>query len=141
MKIKVVKQIDKKIRAFQDKEWEIADTEHYGKPHSDWSTKRSAIIAYEGDNIIGTLELDTKAGVTEVATLLVSSEKRGGGVGTALLEKAEAIAKEHHSHKLYLITGKGWKAEKFYQKHGFIPTGTLPKHYLKHDFVSYTKFI
>lgn len=140
MKIKVVKQTDKKIKDFEKKEWDLADEEHYGR-RTDWDSKHVMLVAYEGNEVVGTLKLRIKLGVAEIKTLLVSSEKRRQGIGSTLLQKVETIAKEHHVHKLFLITGKGWASENFYQKHGFIATGSLLKHYMKHDFIEYTRYI
>ncbi len=112
MNIKIFKKANKKIRDFEKKEWDIADQEHYGKI-LDWNAKKFTIVAYEKTDIVGVLEFSIKVGVADIQTLIVSSTQRGQGVGSTLLHKAEEIAKKNEAHKLYLITGKGWRAEDF----------------------------
>ena len=58
-----------------------------------------------------------------------------------LIEKAGEDAKKKGVHKLYLTTGDGWKSVEFYKKLGFIQTGELKKHYLKHDWLEFSKFL
>lgn len=140
MKIKVLKKASKNVYSFEKAEWDIADKEHYGEI-LDWHSKKFAIVAYEKNTIIGALEFHIKVGVAEIETLIINSSYRGKGVGTALLQKAEELAKQNNAHKLYLITGKGWQAEEFYKNFGMTQTGELPNHYVKHDFVGYSKFI
>ena len=55
--------------------------------------------------------------------------------------KAENFGKKLGAHKVYLKTGKGWEAEKFYQKLGYKNVAILRKHHLKKDFVVYEKEI
>lgn len=140
MNIKVIEKADENILAFEKAQWAIADTEHYGVP-KDWNPKKFVIVAYEDTKIVGSLEMQVKVGVAEIETLIVADTQRGAGVGTSLLQEAEKIAKENNAHKLYLFTGKGWKAEAFYQKYGMQPTGELKDHYAHNDYIEYCKFI
>ena len=140
MKLKVLKKVSKKLHDFEKAEWDIADQEHYSQVLN-WNSKKFAVVAYEKNKIVGALEFHIKVGVAEINTLIVDSSNRGKGIGTALLQKAEEIAKQNNAHKLYLITGKGWGAEKFYKTFGMNKTGELSNHYVNHDFVGYSKFI
>lgn len=140
MNIKILKKINKNIRGFEEKEWEIADKEHYGQSY-DWHHKNFVLVAYENDTIIGTLEFHVKVGVAEISTLIVASTQRRKGIGITLLQEAEKIAYKHNVHKMYLITGKGWKAENLYKSFGMTQTGDMPNHYANRDYVEYSKFI
>jgi ribosomal protein S18 acetylase RimI-like enzyme len=57
------------------------------------------------------------------------------------MERAEAIAKQYKLHKVYLDTGKNWKAAKFYESLGYKKTGELPKHLEQQDYIEYSKFL
>ena len=53
---------------------------------------------------------------------------------------AEEFGKKLGAHKIWLITGKDWSENNFYQKLGFKKGGILPKHNFKKDYVIYSKF-
>lgn len=140
MNIKVVKRKSKSMITFSEEEWAIADTEHFGKP-SRWREGHYYIKSLQHNTIVGLLHFSIKAGVIEIITLIVSHKNRDQGIGRSLVEKLEAIAREKNEHKIYVITGEGWKSNMFYEKMGFIKTGELKNHLLKKDWVEYSKFI
>ncbi|MBP9719371.1 MAG: hypothetical protein KBD46_02795 [Candidatus Levybacteria bacterium] len=57
------------------------------------------------------------------------------------MKRIEKVVLEENCHKIYLETGQGWKAEKFYTALGFEKTAALKNHYHKKDFVIYTKYL
>ena len=140
MRLNIVKRRTPSIARFNKKEWRNADTEHYGRPQ-DFSETQFRIVAREKNGIIGSLKLRIKLGVCEVQSIIVGKKLRGTGVGSALMEKAEQIARKRGIHKLWLETGKGWAAEKFYRKLGYRKNTVLPKHYAKRDFILYEKML
>jgi N-acetylglutamate synthase-like GNAT family acetyltransferase len=140
MTIKVTKKLGKAVLDFYKKQWANADVEIYGKAQ-DWTPIPYSITAYDGKEILGSLDIKIKVGVAEIETLIVSDDERGHGIGTQLFVKAEMLAKKHRAHKLFLSTGKDWMAEGFYEKQGMKVTGTLENHFDHHDFVQYSKFI
>ena len=73
--------------------------------------------------------------------LIVAHDKKGQGIGKLLTLKAEEFGKKLGAHKAHLITGKDWKAAKFYEKLGYKKIATLSKHHFKQDFVVYEKFL
>lgn len=138
MKIKFVRSHTKAIGKFNDKEWQIADIEHYGA-RLRWTATETRIVALDGTKIVGSLKLNIKRGVCTVETIIVAHDRQGEGVGTALMQNAESFAKRHGTHKMQLETGKGWKAEKLYKKLGYKKIADLKEHYEGQDFVLYTK--
>ena len=51
----------------------------------------------------------------------------GGGVGSALLDAAEALSRERSASHLYLlVTTDNARARSFYQRHGYRHVGDLP---------------
>lgn len=140
MKIKVLKRSNKKLKEFETEEWKGADKEHYGR-NIDWHPKEFYLAAIEKGEILGSLNFRIQVGVAEIKTLIVARTKQGRGIGKALVQKAEEIARKNNAHKLYLISGKGWDAVEFYKKLGFENTGESLHHYAKHDFLHLTKFI
>lgn len=140
MQLRVQKRRTKAVAAFNDREWPKADREHYGSV-ARWSAEEFRIVMRDKNAIIGTLHLTIKRGVCEINALIVGKSARGLGVGTALMHRAEEIAREKRAHKMYLETGKGWDAEPFYRKLGFRKNSILPNHYFGTDFVLYEKML
>jgi GNAT superfamily N-acetyltransferase len=71
-------------------------------------------------NILYTVSTALGARVGILEDMVVSSEKRGSGIGSKLLERALEFAKEQGCQRITLLTDHDNEgAHKFYQKHGF----------------------
>lgn len=140
MKFSVTQKKSKKAAEFSKKEWEIADIEHFGKA-SGWKEEGFYIQAIDKNEVVGLIHYLLKGGVMEISSLIISHKHRGEGIGSKLISKVEEIAKKEDIHKMYLITGEGWKAEDFYQKMGFEKSGELKNHYLHKDWIIYSKLL
>jgi ribosomal protein S18 acetylase RimI-like enzyme len=139
--IKQLKGKSKKVAEFSKREWPIANEEHHFGHDFQWKTENFNYVAYDGNDVAGSLAMKVEVGVAYIETLIVGKDYRGKGVGKALIAKAEETAKEHKAHKIHLITGKTWSAVKFYESAGYKVTAELPNHYNHFDFVELTKFI
>jgi GNAT superfamily N-acetyltransferase len=140
MEVRVVDSRSKEIAEFNDREWPKADLEHYGAVEK-WREDVVEIAAYEKDAIVGTLQLTISRGVCKINALIVAHNAQGKGIGTALMQKAEELAREEHAHKIWLDTGKGWQAEPFYLKLGYTQNTILPNHYFGKDFILFEKML
>lgn len=138
--IKIIKSTSKELKQFGKEEWALVNIEHYGK-NLDFNQKDFVFKATEDGKIVGSIKFSHEAGVLYIAYLIVAHDKRGLGIGKDLMLKAEENAKILKAHKIYLVTGMGWKAEKFYQALGYKQTGILKNHNFHEDFVAYEKFI
>lgn len=138
--IKVSASTNKELKEFGEKEWSLVNIEHYGK-NIDYQQKDFVFKATENGKIVGSIKFSHEAGVMTIDYLIVSHDKRGLGIGKNLMSKAEDEAKRIKAHKMYLVTGKGWEAEKFYQTLGYKQAGILKDHNFHEDFVAYEKFI
>ena len=138
--IRITKSTRPQIKSFNEKEWHGVDIEHYGKVVH-WDEQNFLYKATEDDKIVGTIRGKHESGVVYIATIIVAASQRGKGIGRLLMQKAEEFAKKKGAHKMYLTTGKDWKAGKFYESLGFEKTADLPNHHFHKDFVIYTKFI
>lgn len=128
------------IKRFHHKAWQEADREHYG-PKDKWISKFFVLKATEKGKIVGTIKAQYDAGVVYIQQVIVASNKRRLGIGEKLLQELVKRTKRLGAHKLFLLTGKNWEACRFYEKLGFKKIISLPKHYLKREFVIYSKFI
>ena len=84
------------------------------------------IVEYdEYGNIAGGLIGGTYWGWMYVDILWVREDRRGRGIGTALLREAECEARRRGCHHVHLDT-MSWQAPEFYKKYGYEVIGTLP---------------
>jgi len=140
MPIKISPASESAIAQFNKRTWRQSNKEHYG-PGARWKSKLFVLQAKENGRIVGTLKAQYDAGVVYVKQLIVSKDKRRLGAGRKLMAELVKRAKPLGAHKLFLFTGQGWSACKFYEKLGFKKAGKLPRHYLKREFVIYSKLI
>ncbi len=140
MGVDVTKATKGEIKAFDERAWHGENIEHYGKP-VEWVEKKFVFKATENGKIIGAIKGKFEVGVIYINTLIVDKSKRRQGVGRQLIERVEKFGKQLHAHKIFLFTMEEWKASQFYKSLGYRKTGNLPKHYLKKNFVIYSKLI
>ncbi len=141
MKINVTNATDDAIKAFTKKEWKIADKAHYGHD-VDWNDSSTYYLrAMEDNQIVGVLYLVVRHGVAEVKDILVAHNLQGKGIGKQLMLKAEEIAKQEGSHKMFLQTGEDWDAKYLYESLGYKITGGQKNHHYHKNFVDYSKFL
>lgn len=138
--VNISKSTNKELKVFGEKVWPIADREHYGKD-VDYKNKEFIYKATQDGEIVGSIKGKYEAGILYIDYLIVAHDKKGKGIGKALTQKSEDFGKKYGAHKVHLITGKGWEAEKFYQGLGYKQIAILPKHHFKKDFVIYEKLI
>lgn len=143
MKIVRMKTKTKAMKKFGRAEWPTVHQEHFGHEQDKkyWEKVKFYFCAKEGSEILGMLDGYYMAGVMYISQLIVGHKSRGRGVGQALTKKAEEIAKKNKIHKIYLHTGRGWKAVDFYEKLGYQKETRLKKHYEGQDFWVMSKFL
>lgn len=138
--VKVTRAAYKEVRDFSHREWKTADIEHYGKP-VDWKQRKIILKATEAGEIVGVIKLKLESGICDIESIVVSAEKRGQGIGKALMKAAEKAAKRGGCHFLEFVTGKEWAAREFYKKLGYEILLELPNYYHHRDFLWYGKYL
>lgn len=138
--LKITKTTRKEIHDFNIREWHSVDVEHYGKP-VEWNAQKFLYKIEENGEIVGTISGRHESGVIYIDSVIIAHDKRGRGIGSLLMNKAEEFGRKVGAHKLHLTTGKDWLAVKFYQKIGFKKVADLPNHHFKKDFVILEKSI
>jgi ribosomal protein S18 acetylase RimI-like enzyme len=121
-----------------DREWDKMNIPHYGREIK-WQENKFRYKAVENGEIVGMVSGKYESGVLYIGNLITTQSARGRGVGTMLVNKAEEFGKKHGAHLIWLVTGKKWSENTFYQKLGFEIQGQLPDFYYHTDFVIYTK--
>jgi ribosomal protein S18 acetylase RimI-like enzyme len=87
-------------------------------------------VAVDGDEIVGSIHVDASwYGVGEIG-MAVARDRRGQGVGSALLATAVEFARERDLHKLSLsVFPHNAAGIALYRKFGFVEEGRRVKHY------------
>jgi len=130
------------ISAFAKKSWAGENIEHYGE-QIHWVEEKFLFKAIDNGHLVGYTLGEFEAGVIFLKELIIDKTERGKGIGKALIDylASHSWKKCGKAHKIYLFTMESWKASKFYKKLGFRITAKFPKHYLKRDFVVFSKDI
>lgn len=139
MKITQLQHKTPEFEKFEDEQWELQDSLHFGHD-TNWQKAQYLLEATEGEEILGILEMKLKGGVAKIESLLVKASKHRQGVGHKLIGEAEKLARDAGAHKMYLITGKDWQAVRFYQAMGYEPEGMLKRHHQGEDYIQFSKF-
>lgn len=88
-----------------------------------------SLLAMAGQRIVGLLDLRSRRGLADIG-MVVASDWRGRGVGTALMAAAIDWAR---SHDIYKITLQVWPhnsaARRLYERFGFVQEGYLRRQY------------
>lgn len=91
-----------------------------GLPTSDLTDAHMAEFFYAGDSgaPVGLVGLEFDGGSALLRSLAVASERRGSGLGSALVEKAESHARARGARSIFLLTTT---AERFFRNRGYVP--------------------
>lgn len=86
------------------------------------------LVAHRGDSLAGFLEYDEHGDEPELRRLYVHPEKKGSGIGSALLA---ALHDRLPSDRRYRVTvsAENMPALRFYERRGFHETGRATQHY------------
>lgn len=143
MKITFLKNVNKKLNDFKDREWKLIHPEHYGEKlnRNYWTLKKVRIKAEDQGTIAGGLVGQVVGGVFYIDELIIDHKKRMLGIGKEILKKAEVYARKNKAHITYLYTGEKWDAVRFYEKLGFKKTAIIKKFFSKKDFWLMTKYL
>lgn len=129
------------LGAFKAANYPSIDKDHYGDPLPDFTQTDITLVAREGTNIVGYLDMSVCLGVASLKSLMVGVDYQGKGFGTALVENAEEKARSLNAHKVTVETGLGWKAKPFYEKLGYTLRTILPNDFNGEDAVLLDKML
>jgi ribosomal protein S18 acetylase RimI-like enzyme len=138
--VKVTRATYKETKDFSKEQWKIADQEHY-REAVDWKQRKIILKATENEKLVGVIKLKLEGGICDVESIIVRADKRGRGVGKALMKQAEVFAKRGGCHFLEFVTGVDWDARVFYKKLGYKVLLELPNYYHHRDFLWYGKYL
>ncbi len=79
------------------------------------------LLALEGDRLVGTCRLVIQGGVARLGRMAVLPDRRGAGIGGALLREADRAAREEHALRIRLHAQLPARA--VYDRAGYRPRG------------------
>jgi GNAT superfamily N-acetyltransferase len=96
---------------------------------------RVLLVAEDEAGIVGTVQVileqpENQPHRADVAKMLVHRRARGRGIGTGLMNAAEAAARAAGKWLLVLDTATGSDAERLYARLGWAPAGVIPDYAL-----------
>lgn len=128
------------IKKFENKEWQFADIEHYGKNHKYFKKTYKFVAQDNNKKVIGIAELTIEPNIALLESILVDHQLKRQGVGKKLLRYVEQFAIQQKCSKIFLETNESWGAEKFYKKMGYKVTGKHDSHVYGQTTLIFTKF-
>jgi len=138
--IKIVIVDKEKAMDFNEAEWQEVNKNHFG-PGVKWNTTKFAFKATEDNETVGLIFGKHESGTIYVSNIIVAKEKRRQGIGTRLIKEAEKFGKKFGDHKIWLISGKHYAEDLFFEKLGFKKEAFLPDLFFHRGFFVYTKEI
>lgn len=94
-------------------------------PTADLSDRIQMLGVWHGDRLVGVVGLEPFGDVGLLRSLAVDTSERGTGLGSRLVERLEAMARDEGIGSLYLLTTT---AEAFFQRRGYacVPRESAP---------------
>ena len=138
--IKIIKVNKQEAMNFNEAEWQEVNNIHFG-PGIKWNTTEFAFKATEDNKNVGLIFGKHESGTIYISNIIVTNKKRRQGIGTMLIKKAESFGKKFGDHKIWLISGKHYPEDPFFEKLGFKKEALLPNLFFHKDFIVYTKEI
>ncbi len=130
------------IKDFLDREWKPINESIFGRHDpAMWDVKRYTLAAYEDDEIVGAALFKLEAGLGKLSQIITTADRRGQGIGGALLARVEEICRREECHKVGLKTYWNSDAQRFYQKHGYAVEGVLRRDLHGVDMCQMCKFL
>ncbi|MDW7650686.1 MAG: ribosomal protein S18-alanine N-acetyltransferase [Bacillota bacterium] len=94
----------------------------------------SYYVAVEHNEVVGYAGIWTVLDEAHITTLAVAPQHQGKGIGYALLRHIMAEAASRGAVRMTLeVRASNTKAQRLYQKHGFLACGTRPGYYNDED--------
>lgn len=106
-----------------------------------WHEQTHDITATDDGAIVGALNLRIAASLAHVEALYVLPERRGTGIGHALVARCEEIANYYNCHKVSVAVMNASPALRFFTGSGYHLEAVLPQHTFKLDVAMLRKFL
>lgn len=106
-----------------------------------WHEQTHALSARDGDDLIGVATVRIAASLANVAYAFVQPQRRGQGVGRALLDAAAEAGNYYNCHKMTAMVPHLSGAQRFLEACGYHEEAVLKQHDFKLDMAAMRKFL
>jgi GNAT superfamily N-acetyltransferase len=106
-----------------------------------WHEQSHDVVARDGDEIAGALNLRIAASLAHVEALYVLPNHRRTGIGRLLVSRAEEIANYYNCHKVSVQVFHDGEAQRFFTAAGYAVEAVIPQHTFKLDVALLRKFL
>lgn len=106
-----------------------------------WHEQSHDFAAMDGESIVGVVQIRIAASLANVERIVVLPERRGQGVGRALLASASDAANYYNCHKMTALVPHRSGAQKFFERCEYREEAVLPQHTFKLDMAAMRKFL
>jgi GNAT superfamily N-acetyltransferase len=141
-RLKIVDVDREEIEDFLAREWPAMNERMFGLSASEtWEVRRYTLAAYEKGTMVGAAVLKIEAGVGKLSQLITAADRRGQGIGQALMGRVEEICHREECHKVSLKTYWESEAQRFYAKRGYVVEGLLRRDFHGIDMCQMCKYL
>ncbi len=106
-----------------------------------WHEQRHDFAAKDGELVVGIATIRIAASLAHLECAIVVPERRRGGIGRALLERAAEAANYYNCHKISALVPHRSGAQTFLEHCGYKEEAVLPQHTFKLDVAVMRKFL
>lgn len=106
-----------------------------------WHEQSHDFAAMDGEEIVGVTQIRISASLANVERIVVLADRRGQGIGRALLASASDIANYYNCHKMTALVPHKGAAQTFFEKCDYRVEAVLPQHTFKLDMAAMRKFL
>jgi GNAT superfamily N-acetyltransferase len=141
-RLKIVDVDREEIEDFLAREWPSVNERMFGPSAPGiWEVRRYTLAAYENGEIVGAAVLKIEAGLGKLGQLITAADRRGQGIGQALMGRVEEICRREGCHKVSLKTYWDSDAQRFYAKQGYVVEGLLRRDLFGLDMCQMCKYL
>lgn len=106
-----------------------------------WHEQNHDFAAMDGEEIVGVAQIQVAASLANVHRVIVLPQRRGAGIGRALLQSAADVANYYNCHKMTALVPHRSAAQKFFERCDYREEAVLPQHTFKLDMAAMRKFL
>jgi len=106
-----------------------------------WHEQSYDFAAVDGDVTVGAATIRVAASLAHVERIVVNAARRREGLGRAMLDAADEVAKYYNCHKMSALVPHRSQAQAFFETCGYSEEAVLPQHTFKLDVAVLRKFL
>lgn len=106
-----------------------------------WHEQTHDFAAMDAGEIVGVAQIRIAASLANVDRIVVLPERRGHGIGRALLQSASDVANYYNCHKMTALVPHRGAAQRFFERCEYREEAVLAQHTFKLDMAAMRKFL